>query len=171
MSSAFISKLETASSKPSQKSGAGVCSWRVKTAVGFSLNCREVPRDRANCKLKVCSTHTNLYLPLPHSSASISRGERKRLMVPVQDAASTKCLPRDLLEAVPACSGAASSFVRPPAVGCGSLKNSLVKDTVFISKMKIDVEPTVWRTRPAPPTAHTHCSGLALPKQKWPGKV
>lgn len=92
-------------------------------------------------------------------------------MVPVHDAASTKCLPRDLLEAVPACSGAASSSVRPRAVGCGSLKNSLVKDTVFISKMKIDVEPTVWRTRPAPPTAHTYCSGSALPKQKWLGKV
>lgn len=36
MSSAFISKLETASSKPLQKPGPGVCSWRVKTVLWTS---------------------------------------------------------------------------------------------------------------------------------------
>jgi hypothetical protein len=93
------------------------------------------------------------------------------MMAPVQDAARIKLLPRDLLEAMQACSGAASGSVRPPAVGCGSLKNSLMKDMVFISKMKIDVEPSVLRTQPALPTAHIHCFGSALPKQRWPGNI
>jgi hypothetical protein len=34
-------------------------------AVDFSVSCREVPRDRAKHKLKVCSTHTHLSFPFP----------------------------------------------------------------------------------------------------------
>ena len=93
------------------------------------------------------------------------------MMAPVQDAARIKLLPRDLLEAMQACSGAASGSVRPPAVGCGSLKNSLMKDMVFISKMKIDVEPSVLRTQPALPTAHSQGLGCALPTKSGPGNI
>lgn len=94
----------------------------------------------------------------------------KQRMAPVQDAASTKHLPHDLLEAIQACSGAASSSVRPPAVGCGSLKNSLMKDVVFISKIKIDVEPMVWRTQPAPLTATPTALALLFQSKDGQGK-
>lgn len=37
-------------------------------------------------------------------------------------------------------------------MGCGSLKDSLMKDMVFISKRKVVNEPMVWITQPVPPT-------------------
>lgn len=42
--------------------------------------------------------------------------------------------------------------LRPSAVGCGSLKDSLMKDMVFISQRKVVTEKMVWITQPVPPT-------------------
>lgn len=55
-------------------------------------------------------------------------------------------------------------------MGCGSLKNSLMKDMVFISKRKVVTEPMVWVTQPVPPTPIPTALALLSQSKEAQGK-